>query len=75
MVLHRVQDLLTHPHHGIERVHRALGNQRHGGEPKLSHLFVRQLQQADALQRHRAALILARRADEAHQGQRYGRLD
>ncbi len=64
-----VENLLAHTRDRIERVHRALGDERDAGQAELADLFLGQLEHVDALEHDLARLDLARRADQAHQGQ------
>jgi hypothetical protein len=69
MVIETITDLLFHPHHGIERVHRPLGDQRDLGQPYPPHLLFVETEQVDAVEQHLAAFDPPRRSDQPQQGQ------
>ena len=67
-----VAQLLADRDHGVERVHRALGNQGDICRAGPAHLFFGEAQQVGSVQPHLAALDHGGRFEQPHQAQRRG---
>ena len=70
VIAQRVDDLAADPQHRIERVHRALGDQRDRRQPQPPHLLFRHRQEIDPVEQRFARLDSAGRLDQAQQRQR-----
>ena len=70
----RVADLITNPHHRVERIHRSLRHHRDAGQPQPPHRIRRKLRERRVLQPDLAAIDAAGRLDHAQDGECHGGL-
>jgi hypothetical protein len=68
-----VLELFAHLHHGVQRVHGSLGNERNVCEARQAHLLLGKLEQVLASQPDFAAFDMGGRFQQAHEAQRRGR--
>src|SRR5205085_6469291 len=71
---HRVDELVTDAHHGVERVHRALEDHRDVEPPELAQLLVALADEILTTEADAAAGDSSRRPQDLHDGVRDGRL-
>ena len=69
VIVHGVDDLLAHAHDGIQGVHRALSDERDGGQPQPPHLLLAYLEEVHTVEPYTSAVNLAGGTDQPHQGE------
>ncbi len=74
MILQAIPELRLDPGHGIERIHRALGDEGDPSQAHPAHSLDRKIDEVDAIQQHLTAFDTARWPDQAEQGEGNRRL-